>query len=374
MTPISLSRELFDDLASRRGEPLISVLLPAHVKGAEIAQDRIRLKNGISTADRLLEEAGWRTRDRERHLEQARDLLDDREFWEHQSQGLGVFVEEDSKVRAVALSEPVPEPVQVGEVFLLRHALQSLETITRDVLVLTMAAVRLYRADRYEINPVEADLPGSFEDVNWFVDREKQRQQHPDAAGSKRARHGHEPSDRRGEDLNRFLRAVAEALPRDQDTDPLIVLGTDNLVSRFRRIHEKVVSPEQPGITEVDDLRQIHEKAASVIDAERRAVEQARLEAASEALGAGTAVTDLEAGLHGAVMGRFARVVLSRSTSARWGRFDETTLEMTETDAQGYGDVDLLDRLAVLALSTGAEVVTIEDAIDGHDFVGIPRF
>lgn len=373
--PTKPDRKLFDRLAGATGEALISLYLPTHVKGAEVDQDRILLKNGIAQVDGWLESAGWKPRQRDERLEAAKNFLDDQEFWEHQGPGLAVFLDDGGETMPVALTEPVEKRAMLAGTFHLRPTIASIEPTELPVLVLTRQGVRLYRASRHVVYAVEADLPESLDDVNWFVDREKQRQQHPDRAGSKGSRHGHEPSSSEGEDLDRFLRAVGEGLPQPDPIRPLIVLGDDNLVARFENIHDaEVTSPPNSGVIDVDDLRDIQEKAADMVEDQERAQQDENLELAQEHLGTGDAITDVGEGLSAAISGRVSRLLLHREAHPIWGRFDASTLDVTFHDEQEAFDVDLLDRLAVHAMLTGADVATTTAPIEGHVFVAVTRF
>jgi len=371
--PTEIDRQLFDRLAAATGEALISIYLPTHVKGAEINQDRIRLKNGISDAEERLEEAGWSPRDRSARLQSARDLLEDEDFWKHQRPALGVFVDNQGETTPVSLTEETEERTVVSGVFHLRPAVPSLHPLELPVLVLSKGGVRLYRVTGRLAQRVEADLPESFEDVNWFVDREKQRQRHPDRAGTKRGRHGHEGG-YRDEDLDRFLRAVAAAVP-DTGPQPLVVLGDDNLAARFDNISDReTVSPSNSGVGEVDDVVEIAEKTAPVLESHRISVIEARRQEAQGHLGTEDAITDLDEGLRAAVAGRISGLLIDDGADPVWGEFDPTSLEIALHEKKERFDVDLLDRLVVHAMGTGAEVTTTEGPIDGHIFVAIPRF
>lgn len=373
--PTKPDRELFDRLAAASGEALISVYLPAHVKGAEIDQSRIMLKNGIAQVDRWLEDAGWKPRVRDERLDAARHLLDDLEFWEHQGPGLAVLVDDQGNPTSVALIDPVEQGAVLAASFHLRPTIPSIEPTRLPVLVLTRHGVRLYSASSHDAYRVDADLPKSFDDVNWFVDREKQRQQHADRAGSKRSRHGHDPSSDEGEDLDRFLRAVSAGLPEADPMRPLVVLGDDNLVARFENVHGVgMISPPNSGIGDMDDVREVHEKATEVVEDHETAEQETHLELAREQLGTGNAITDLTEGLVAAVSGRVSRLLLHREASPVWGRFDPSTLDVTFHDEQEIFDVDLLDRLAVHAMLNGAPVATTQTPVDGHVFVAITRF
>lgn len=374
MRPSRLDRTLFDQLATTTGETLISIYLPTHIKGAEIKQDRIRFKNGLAEVDTQLEEAGWSPKARATRLAPARALLDDEEFWQHQGPGLGVLIDDEAGTNAVALAGDSAERTVISDVFHLRPMVPSLRVVELPVLVLTKGAVRLYRVSRREISPVDADLPESFEDVNWFVDREPQRQRHPDRTGTDRARHGHEGGYRE-EDLERFLRAVADALPNQDGPDPLVVLGDDNLTARFDKVsHRETVSPAHGGIEDVDDPSEIQRKAAQVVDTHETSLLQKRLEEVNEQLGTGAAITDVSAGLEGAIAGRIAVLLLDADAEPIWGRFDPDTLEMSRREGWEPFAVDLLDRLAVHTIGTGGEVLATDGPIDGQVFVALTRF
>ena len=88
----------------------------------------------------------------------------------------------------------------------------------------------------------------------------------------------------------------------------------------------------------------------------------------------GDAITEISDGLKAAVSGRISQVLFSEEAAPLWDRFDPPTLEVSRHEEQELWDVDLLDRLAVHAMATGAQVTTVDTAIEGHDFVAIPRF
>lgn len=371
MKPVALEHSLFDDLAGRSGDALASLYIPTHVKGADVEQDRIRLKNGLARIDGMLETLGRRPSERSARLEGARRLLDDQDFWAHQGPGLAVFVDEASTT-TVALPETVDEVCVVSDVFHVRPLLAHLDPLELPVLALSLGRVRLYSTSKYRTVPVDADLPRSFDDVNWFVDREKQRQQRPDRTRGTQAGHGHEPAMRRHEDLDRFLRAVDDALPRM--AEPLIVLGDDTLVSRFRHISHRKVEAADGRVADVDDVGAVHAVASAIVGRQRSSLDHESIGSAVRALGSLTATTDLGESMEAAIAGRMSRLVIDAGAAPRWGRFDPITGTASLHDDRATLDVDLLDRLAVRALATGAEVEPVEEPVDGRDFVAVLRF
>lgn len=361
--------DLFDRLADEAGDDLISIYLPTHRRGAEIAQDRIRLKNGLAEVENRMESAGWPPPDREERLSEALSLLDDDEFWQHQGSGLGVFVDAGGQVIPVSLPDEAPERVVFSDTFHVRPLLPARQMPEVRALVLTKGGVRLYAVSRWGAERVDADLPDSLDDVNWFVDREDQLQRHADRVG---ARHGHEGG-YVDEDIDRFLRAVDDGLP--DGAGPLVVLGEDSLAARFADISDReVLAPDNGGLADIDDLDEIEERAGPVVGELEEAALSGDLEAARRSLGSGDAVTDLREGLEAAVSGRLSHLIIDRSSSPVWGRFEPSTLEISTSEEPGPAAADLLDRLSVHALGTGAELALVDGPIDGHSFVGVPRF
>lgn len=375
MKPTRLDDQVFEQLARARGRRLISIAIPTHVSGRETAQDRIRLKNQLAELDSILENAGVRPRERDSQLGPARALLDDVEFWEHQSEQLALYIDDKGSILPISVTRQSEHcPTVVAEVYHLRHVVSELDPLRLPVLVLTENAVRLYNVTDTDIEEAEADLPSSLEDVNWFVDRETQRQQHPDRAGSSRNRHGHEASAGADEDTARFLRAVRDALPTASHGGPLVVLGDDNLVGKFESIMEEpILSPENSGI---DDLSAsaIHKMARPALERHRGETEADASAEALNQLGVGNATTELTDALLEAASGRIHSVVLYADAEPVWGRFDAASLQVETTDRPEMGDVDLVDRLVAEAVATGSEVVVTDSLSGDHEWIAVRRF
>ncbi len=375
MKPTRLDDQTFARLAGAGGQRLISIAIPTHARGRETAQDPIHLKNQLAELDSILESSGVKPRDRASQLEKATELLDDVEFWEHQSEQLALYIDDDGGILPIAVTrQSEHRPTVISTAYHLRHVLSDLHPTNLPVLVLTENAVKLYLATTSGIDEVQADLPSSLDDVNWFVDRETQRQQHPDRAGSSRNRHGHEASSRDDEDTARFLRAVREALPADFRRRPLVVLGDDSLVSKFESISdEPVLSPENSGVDDFSDSA-IHEMARPVLERHRAEATADLVSEALDQLGEESATTELGEALTDAVSGRLSRLVLYEGAEPVWGRFDPASLQMEQTDQRGPGDVDLVDRLVAEAVATGAGIVVTETPVGDHEWIAIRRF
>lgn len=374
MKATRLHESVFDALAKSSGEDLISVFIPTHRAGREVAQDRIYLKNQLASVEDILADLGWKPRDRSERLSTARDLLDDVEFWEHQASGLAVYIDASGDVSTISSSKSLDAFGVVMPVFLLRPLVAEIHPIIAPALALTLDEVALFTATESTVERMDVELP-SYDDVNWFVDRETQRQQHPDSAGSTRNRHGHAASTRSDEDFARFLREVDAALKDFESETPLVVLGDDDLVARFSNHSGRATtSPENSGITAPFSETRVREMVGGLLsDISQERVESAISEA-GDRLGTGMGTVDLQEALAAAIAGRIDRLVVYRMAEPLWGRFNESTLEVDIHDEKRPGDVDLLDRLVVWSRNTGAFVVSSESEVDERAFIATFRY
>lgn len=301
-------------------------------------------------------------------------MLDDVEFWEHQDGGLAVFIGDNGEFEAVSTFHSPRPSLVVMPVHLLRPLLGDLYDLVVPVLALTRDEVSLYVASEHSVRRLPDDLP-SFEDVNWFVDRETQRQQHPDHAGTSRSRHGHEDASGSDEDLARFLREVDSAL-RDLDaTIPMVVLGDDDLAARFGNASEReTISPPNSGLSlpiSPQDIEKRIEPVMAELVAGRR---QEAIADARDRLGTGAGSTYLEEALPAVMSGRVGTVIVHTEAEPVWGRFDESAFDVEIHDQDRPGDVDLIDRLVVWAHRRGADIVSSPEPFDGHSFAALYRY
>jgi hypothetical protein len=90
-----IRKDNINRLSEKTGESLISIYLPTHRTGREVQQDPIRFKNKLDEAEQRLQMKGMRKPEIESLLKQARSLAAESNFWQHQSDGLVVFISRD---------------------------------------------------------------------------------------------------------------------------------------------------------------------------------------------------------------------------------------------------------------------------------------
>lgn len=91
-----LKQKDLKEIIDASGEWCTSIYMPTHRFGREQQQDPIRFKNLITEAEEKLLESGLRRLEVQKLMQPAERLLDDANFWQHQSDGLAVFLSSDS--------------------------------------------------------------------------------------------------------------------------------------------------------------------------------------------------------------------------------------------------------------------------------------
>ena len=155
-----LSKGRLRKLAEKHDGWFVSIFLPTHRAGAQMAQDRIRLKNLIVEAETELRAVGVRTPDIEEMLEPAQKPLQNTCFWQHQSEGLAIF-RSRQLFRHFRLPYGFQSLMVVAERFHIKPLLPLLSGDGRFyVLALSQQEVRLLHGTRCGVDEVDVeDVP-----------------------------------------------------------------------------------------------------------------------------------------------------------------------------------------------------------------------
>jgi len=343
----------------------VSLYLPTHAAGRDVAQDPIRFRGLIKLAAEETEDPAT--------LDAVRELADDAEFWAHGSAGLGVLADEEGAT-AIRLSAEVGELAVVSDRFHLKPLLVALTNATRfEVLALSQHAVRLVGASESVATELDVpDLPSGMPEALQWDDRERQLQSH--SAGRTvggQVTAGFHGQGGRGAsgvaDIQRFLQMVDRAVAghRRDSTLPLVLAGVDELVAAYRRVTrcQHVVDGHIPGNPEqlrADDLadraRPLVQPLAS--DKEQRARE-------SYLAGTAATVDTVEQAVIAAAAGQVASIFVPADEDC-WGRYRPGHSLLVEHDVREPGDHDLADVAATETLRHGGDVFVVPlDGVPG---------
>jgi Bacterial archaeo-eukaryotic release factor family 3 len=349
-------RSLIDATA----QPAVSVFLPTHVKGREVRQGPVRLRNLLAQAEQKLLGRGMRGEEARALLAPARRMVDDDVFWRHQDRGLAVFVA-PGLFRYHRVPIDVAEQVLVSPQFHVKPLLGLLAIDGRFfVLTLSASRARLFEGSRFSFIEREVAFPEGVGAVAAETDySENTRHASPvarpqsGAPGGIPKTHGFgdSPEEYRKVEQVDYLRRIASALEGEVGTEaaPILVAADPQNRGHFLKIAGKgnivpVGIDLNPDALDPEDLHRIALEHVSphFLAARRRALEQFNV-----LLGNGDARASLtvEEIVRGARFGRVEMLFLAESETL-WGHYDEKADEVIARGTPNGADTDLLDYAA----------------------------
>lgn len=355
-------REL-DELAQLAPSTCVSLYLPTHQYGAATAQDPVRLRNLLASAGRELAALDWNPSQIEELLRPGDELVANRDYWQHQSEGLAVFCA-PGIFRAVRLPIAFAELAVVSTRFHLRPLLPTVATNERFwLLALSQNSVRLFRGTERTITEIDtASTPKSMAEALAHEDLEKERQIRSTGPAGRAQSYGHAGG---GEDdkaaIERYFRAVDRGLAQLalDPSMPLVLAGVAYYGPIFRSVsdHPDIVGDVVAGSPDDLSAIELHELAWAAV----RPHLAARNPRWQDRYGQGRADGRTAEGLvdvgTAAAEGRVELVLLPRDGHV-WASRDQHQMVHDEREP---GDVDLLDDIAQQVLRTGGEIVVTDD-------------
>lgn len=367
----NLTIEQLKGLGEQKQQPSVSIFMPTYRAGPDVQQNSIRFRNLLRETEKRLHNDGMRPPDIEAMLEPAQALHDDMKFWEHQYDGLAVFVAPDD-FHMFRLPFTLEERVIIGESYNVKPLLPLFTNNGHYyLLAISQNEVKLYEGTRYSIGQIDLpeDTPTSLEEALRYDQPERQLQFHTGTApGGMRDGmfHGHGVTgdEEQKEQVERYLNLVDDGLKplyRDIQT-PLVLAGVEYLLPIYRNVSEYRHIPEAgiEGNPEHMPLEKLREEAWKIVEPQFREQWEAAVGQYYELANAEKASDSLKEIVKAAFYGRVATLMLADRFEA-WGSFDPETGKVNphgETATQD-GDIDLVDFAAVQTLRHGGTVYTL---------------
>jgi hypothetical protein len=347
-------------LALGRRGPCVSVFLPTHRAGREVQQGPIRLKNLLRQATEVLKSDGVRAPEIDRLLAPLRRLLDDRLFWQYQSDGLALF-SRPGWWRSFRVPLDLPELAMVRDDRF--HVTPLLPLLAGDghffVLALSQNQIRLLEGTRDRVEEVE--LPGvplGVRDALQGEEVQKQLQLYVADRGGVGAGgiyHDGHPGEGQAERILRYFRKVDRGLREvlAGERAPMVLAAVEHLSPIYRKAntYPQLVDEVLPGSPEGRSPHELHARAWPIVEplflrAQREAV--ARYDRL-----AGTGLTSQDAQDIGraAEDGRIETLFVSHHPAGPSGAAGDAPV----SDGDG-GLRDVLELATVTALSKGGTV------------------
>ncbi len=339
-------------LAAHRAEGSVSIYLETGVLHDEAERARIELKNARDEAIAQLEAAGSHKVQIEELAEVLDHLIDDQQFWNHQSQSLAIFVTADH-IETYRLPNQLPAQVTVADRFLLKPLLRSV-TFPHSAFVLALSAnaVRVIEVSANE-QAFEVTVDGMPKDAASYAGKASLG----DRSHSGRV-HGDEGLKLR---LTQYARAIDQALRpiASRHTEPLILAAAQPLEGIYRQVnsYRHLADTAIAGNPEELSPNQLAELARPILDGIYAAKVAGVREAFAEFGNQGRALSDVADVANAATAGAvdtllfdFEGVVPGRISESGTVEFDEAL------DGSNYG---VIDEIVRRALATGAQVLAV---------------
>lgn len=357
-------------LAEVRADPCVSVLLPTHVKGPDVRQGPVRLRNLLRQAEERIVQAGHKHRVAQEVLEPAARLVEDVDFWQHQAGGLVILLApQRSRVLRVPLH--LEELVVVTDRFHLKPLLALLAREARYyVLTLSQNNVRLLECTRFsehEVDLTGTSVPRSIEDVVWADEIEQQLQFRTGVTGTggrmAAVFHGHDTGDELKDALRRYFLHIDRGLQSllGEQQAPLVLAGVEYLLPIYASVNTYPHLLARGVTGNPDQLRpeELRERAWALVEHQVIAAQQEAAERYHSLLGTGLASNRLEEVVSAAAQGRVDTLLVARGQQV-WGRVVSATGQVETHHKPQPDDEDLLDYAAGQTLLHGGRVYPLE--------------
>ncbi|MBI4893754.1 MAG: hypothetical protein HY821_24255 [Acidobacteria bacterium] len=358
----------------------VSIYLPTHRASVETRQDPIRLKNLIRDCEKNLESGSLRGPEIKQILDPIRALVDDYDFWQHQSDGLAIFRSRDL-FRTYRVALKVPQLAVVADRF---YSKPLLALITVDcryfILALSHNEVRLYRATRDTVTEIEpAGMPHSLIESLGQNTVERGLQSHSKSRRSgsgtgsapRAVVHGHGGGNEEKKDaILAFFRQVDASIREllSQERAPLILAAVDHLCPLYRQANtysellNQWISGNPDGLSD----HELHRRAEPIAELHFREDQQRAICRFLDLRHTQRTSDKLREILPAAHQGRIEVLFVALGVQL-WGSFNLTTNEMAVLDQAAPDSQDLLNLAAVSSFLHGGKVYVLPpDLVPGN--------
>jgi hypothetical protein len=369
-----LNRAELEQLMRKEQQWCVSIYLPTHRTGTDAQQDPLRLRNLLRGAENRLSDQGVGRRDVHKMLEPASKLLQEPYFWQHQSDGLAVFLSTNG-VRRYRLPLNFEELVVVDDHF---HITPLLPLFTGDgqfyILALSQNKIRLLNGTRDSVSEVDiGQVGGSLAEAIPSADHQMSLQLHTSGttdgmmgSGSVTFHGQAGGSDESAKnELLRYFRLVSDGLTEflQEDRRPLVLAGVEYLLPIYKEANRypnliDLVIKGNPDLLSADEL---HKSAWDILGPLFQAAQEEAVAQYQQLAGQASArVADkLEKILPAAYNGQVETLFIATEMQ-QWGSFDPVTNEIKLHDQMETGDELLLDLVAVQTYLKGGIVYVME--------------
>jgi hypothetical protein len=338
--------------------------------GREQQQDPIRLKNLLAEAETKLLATGLRRPEVQKLMQPAEELLWNRDFWQHQGNGLAIFLTTNFH-KVYRLPAEFDELLMTGTSFYIKPLLPCLgRGIKFYVLAVSLNNIRLFEGDADTMSELTLHFATSMSEALGMDDPEKYLNMHSgsismgEGKGGAGVFHGHDPADEDKKNILRFFQMVNQGLNDllEETTIPMILAGVDYLLPIYREAssYDNLLEDTIPGNPDREALKGLHERAWKIVkpifeESQKKAFEKYQQ---LHGQGSNLATSDLKAVVKAARFGQIETLFVPLG-SQKWGRFDAENNKVLLAKEPGSENEDLFDLAASETILNSGQVFAV---------------
>lgn len=232
-----LTKNKFQQLRQEETKHSVSIYIPTEIKG-DYEKNRILWKNACNEAKHKLEKSGLENTS---FLNPAFELIDNVDFWAHQTRGLAGFYSSAGTAKTIHLNNTRDEVTFVGDKFHLAPLLKELMNEDRVfILALSKKETRFFEAVQSGIYPVfihDVVVKDMEEALN--IDEAGNHLQHHSAGGNKAIHHGSNAGlDKEEVRVKQYIRRVDDGIMEiiHDERVPLVLASVEEYHPIYREV------------------------------------------------------------------------------------------------------------------------------------------
>lgn len=354
-------------LAAQKQQPSISFFMPTHRTGRDTQQDPIRFRNLLRDAENRLLESGMRRPDMLALLQPAQTLLDDSPFWQHQQDGLAVYLSQGD-FHVYRLPITVEEQLVIDNTYYFKPILPLFTNNGHYyILALSQNEIRLYEGTRHSAGEIDlpAGVPTSLDEALPLEDRE-QNVSVRNVTGQGGMFFG-QSDEVHKERVARYLNRVDAALKPwyNQVSAPVVLAGVEYLLPIYRRESEyaNILPHGITGNPETLRPEELQAQAWPIVEPYFQQELDAVIGEYRQLVGTGTASHQLSEAIPAAYFGRVDKMIVAVDSQV-WGEFDADSGSVVQhsEEQKTESDIALLDAAAMHTIFNGGKIYAVAQA------------
>lgn len=367
-----ISEKDLEQLTSIENKTCVSIFIPTQRAGKEVLEqkNKTHLKSIWKDVGNELKEKGVSEEKIQKIGKPIENLINDKSFWRHQSDGLAIFAAEDF-FEKYTLPVNFETHTYISKEFYIKPLVPMFSGDERFyLLALQLEDVELYEATTYSIGKIVVEdlIPSQLEERVGFDYKEKHLNfRSQNSGGENTIFHGHGGSgdEVRKEEINRYFRAIDKGLDTvlHDERVPLVVATQDYLfpiyenVNTYKHLFEKVI----PGNPSDTDILGLHEKALQILEPELEKTKKDKMNKFNELNNTektGASITDI---LPAVQQGKVDTLFL-KNRSEVWGTYNTDNMAVNIDNDQKESNYSLMNWAAKEVLKQGGNVFLITEA------------